>query len=227
MSTRGRPADKTETPPRATGIVLAGGVGRRFGGDKLAVEIDGRPLLHHAILAVATVTREIVVVVAPDAPAPPLPADAGVPVRVIRDAVAGQGPLAGLAAGLAAAREPLALLVGGDQPSLRPALLAALLARLAPLGPDAADPVSDAVILEDAGRLWPLPAALRVEAAAPATAAALALGRRSLLSLLDHLRVHALEPGRWRALDPDGASLRDIDHREDLPPLAPRADRVG
>jgi len=218
-----RPANAADPRPQATGIVLAGGVGRRFGGDKLAAELDGRPLLHHAILAVAAVTCEIVVVVAPGAPAPPLPADAGVPIRVTHDAVAGEGPLAGLAAGLAAAREPLALVVGGDQPSLRPALLAAL---LAPLEPGAPDPIPDAVILEDAGRLWPLPAALRVETAAPAAAATLALGRRSLLGLIDRLRTRVLESERWRAFDPDGASLLDVDHREDLPPPA-AADPAG
>ena len=214
-----------EPHPRApaSAIVLAGGVGRRFGGDKLAVELDGRPLLHHAILAVAAVAREVIVVVAPDAPAPPLPADAGVPIRVARDAVAGQGPLAGLAAGLAQAREPFAIVVGGDQPALRPGLLGALVAELeANVSdvPDAPGPAIDAVVLVDAGRPWPLPAALRVEAAGPATAAALALGRRSLLSALDHLRTLSLEPARWRPLDPDGASLRDVDHREDLPPPA-------
>ena len=59
-----------ETPPlssaaRVTGIVLAGGRSTRFGGDKLAAEIGGRPLLHLAIEAVAGVVDEVVVVVAP------------------------------------------------------------------------------------------------------------------------------------------------------------------
>ena len=111
----------------ATGIVLAGGRSTRFGADKLAARIDGRPLLHHAILAVASVADEVVVVIGSDGARPSLPTDADVPVRVVRDAIAGRGPLAGLAAGLEAAHGSLALLVGGDQPWLSPAVLAELL----------------------------------------------------------------------------------------------------
>jgi molybdopterin-guanine dinucleotide biosynthesis protein A len=99
--------------PRATGIVLAGGTSSRFGADKLAVEVDGRPLLHHAIRAVASVVDEVVVVIALDGADPRLPADVEVSVRVARDAEAGLGPLAGRAAGLGGARAPLALVVGG------------------------------------------------------------------------------------------------------------------
>jgi molybdopterin-guanine dinucleotide biosynthesis protein A len=201
--------------PRATGIVLAGGSSLRFGADKLAVEVDGRPLLHHAIAAVATVVDEVVVVISPDGARPRLPSDAGVPVRVVRDAAAGLGPLAGLAAGLAAARAPLALLVGGDQPALAPTLLAELLLWL---GPDAEGPPLDVVALEQDGRLRPLPSAVRVSMARPAAAAALATGTRSLVGLFAQLRVGTLGPERWRELDPAGDSLRDIDTSDDLAP---------
>ena len=83
------------TPQRVTGIVLAGGRSTRFGGDKLAVEIGGRPLLHRAIVAVArSSTRSWSSWARMRAGArrcrPTLP----VPVVVARDAVAGQGPLA-------------------------------------------------------------------------------------------------------------------------------------
>ena len=131
------------SPAWVTGMVLAGGRSSRFGEDKLVAEIDGRPLLHLAIDAVAGVVDEIVVVVGADALAPVLPPHVPVPVVVARDAVAGQGPLAGLAAGLAAASHPLALLVGGDQPALRPALLRELLRRLDE-GPVARRPTSSA-----------------------------------------------------------------------------------
>ena len=48
-------------------IVLAGGRSRRFGRDKLAEPVDGRPLLHHAIDAVRPIATEIIVVAAPGA----------------------------------------------------------------------------------------------------------------------------------------------------------------
>jgi molybdopterin-guanine dinucleotide biosynthesis protein A len=202
------------TPPRITGIVLAGGRSTRFGGDKLAAEVDGRPLLHLAIDAVGEVVDEVVVVVGTDAAEPPLPPDPRVPVVVARDAVAGQGPLAGLAAGLAAASGPLALLVGGDQPALRPDLLRELLRRLTP---EAGGPRLDVVGLEEEGRLRPLPVALRVGTVGPAAAVALRGGTRSLVGLFGRLRAGTLSPAQWRQLDPAGDSLRDVDAPDDLP----------
>jgi molybdopterin-guanine dinucleotide biosynthesis protein A len=202
------------TPPRVTGIVLAGGRSTRFGGDKLAVEVDGRPLLHRAIDAVAEVADQVVVVIGADAPEPTLPSDLPVPVVVARDAIAGQGPLAGIAAGLAAASHPLAILVGGDQPDLQPEVLRELLRRLTPA---AGGPPLDVVGLEEDGRLRPLPVALRVATAGPAAGVALAGGTRSLVGLFGRLRAGTLSPDRWRVLDPTGDSLRDIDTRHDLP----------
>jgi molybdopterin-guanine dinucleotide biosynthesis protein A len=200
-----------------TGLVLAGGQSTRFGEDKLAADVGGRPLLHLAIAAVAEAVDEIVLVVGADARAPLLPPDLLVPVVVARDAVAGQGPLAGLAAGLAAASHPLALLVGGDQPALQPALLRELVGRLDP-GADSDDAAFDAVALEEDGQLRPLPAALRVATVRPAADDALATGTRSLVGLFGRLRVERLAPDQWRALDPAGDSLRDVDTRDNLPP---------
>lgn len=198
-----------------TGIVLAGGRASRFGGDKLSAELRGRPLLHHAILAVATVSDEVVVVVGSDGARPSLPSGSAVRVRVVRDAVADRGPLAGLDAGLAAARGGLAILVGGDQPSLVPALLDELLLWL---DSAAGSRRLDAVVLAEDGRMRPLPAALRVSTVRPAVSAMLEGEVLSLMGLFERLRVGTLEPERWRLLDPHGASLRDVDTPEDLPP---------
>ncbi len=197
-----------------TAIVLAGGRSSRYGADKLAVDVDGRPLLHRAIAAVAQVADEVVVVIAPDAARPGLPRDLGVPVRVVHDAAPGLGPLAGLAAGLAAARAPLALVVGGDQPSLAPSLLTELLLWL---GSDDDGPLLDVVGLEEDGQLRPLPTAVRVASARPAAVTALAGGTRSLTGLFAQLRAGTLGPERWRRLDPAGESLLDVDTPGDLP----------
>ena len=197
----------------ATGIVLAGGRATRFGADKLAAPLDGRPLLHRAILAVASVVDEVVVVIGSDGARPSMPADADAPVRVVRDAVAGRGPLAGLAAGLEAAHGSLALLVGGDQPWLSPAVLAELLLWL---GGDTEEPSLDGVALTEGGLLRPLPAALLVATVRPIVATLLERGDLSLLGLFGHLRMGAFEPARWQGLDPAGATLRDVDTPDDL-----------
>jgi molybdopterin-guanine dinucleotide biosynthesis protein A len=218
-----------------TGIVLAGGRSSRFGADKLAFELDGRPLLHHAIAAVAVVADEVVVVIAADGASPPLPTGLGVPVRIARDAASGLGPLAGVAAGLAAARAPLALLVGGDQPWLRVGILRLLIEELESLP---GRPGVDAVALMDGASLWPLPTALRVAAARPAAEVALGgtgrrlsggrlsggrlsgrrLSGRRLSGLFGGLRVRRVPEKRWREFDPAGDSLRDVDTPADLSP---------
>ena len=132
---------------------------------------------------------------------------------MVRDAVADRGSLDGLAAGLAAARGRLAIVVGGDQPSRSPAVLAELLLWL---GQEADGPPLDAVALAEDGLVRPLPAAMRVASVRPVVAALLDGETRSLVGLFERLRVGTLEPERWRVLDPDGASLRDVDTPDDL-----------
>jgi molybdopterin-guanine dinucleotide biosynthesis protein A len=98
-----------------TGIVLAGGQGRRMGGvDKGLVDLGGRPMVAHvierlqpqvaAILVNANQNRERYEAL-------------GFPV--VADAVGGfAGPLAGLHAGLAAVATPYAVTVPCDSPFL-------------------------------------------------------------------------------------------------------------
>ncbi len=194
-------------------IVLAGGRSSRFGGDKLSVLVAGRPLLHRAILAVAEVADEVVVVLAPDAPLPALPERLAPPLAVARDLAAGTGPLGGLVAGLTAASHPRALLVAGDQPFLRVAVLRALLDELG--GAEAPDP-PDVAALGDGDSLWPFPVALRAPTVRPAAARALAGPDRRLFTLFGRLRLVRVPEDRWRALDPGGDSLRDVDTHDDL-----------
>lgn len=212
-----------------TAIVLAGGRSTRFGGDKLAADVNGRPLLHRAIAAAAGVADEVVVVIGAEAAEPALPVEAPVPVRVARDVVPDRGPLAGLAAGLAAAAHPLAILVGGDQPSLRGDVLRLLLERLGRVpaepgaaapgaaAPGVAEPVPDVVILADGDRVWPFPVAVRVATVRPAAEAALRGPDLRLFMLYRRLRIARVAEARWRALDPEAASLRDVDTPRDLP----------
>jgi molybdopterin molybdotransferase len=192
-------------------IVLAGGESSRFGGDKLAAEFEGRSVLEHALRAAAAVANPIVLVVGPDDPVPWLPADLGADVVLARDAVAHRGPLAGLAAGLAALPRPVdvAIVVAGDMPTLVPAVLDLLAGELA------RDPSLGVVCLEaDPASL--LPSAIRPSVAGPAAAALLAADRRSLRGLLAAVPTVVVPAGDWRAIDPDGVTLRDVDTPADL-----------
>jgi molybdopterin-guanine dinucleotide biosynthesis protein A len=72
-------------------IVLAGGQGSRLGGvDKASIEVDGRPLLEHALDAVVDASEVVVV-------GHPVPTDR--PVTFVREEPRFGGPAAGLLTG--------------------------------------------------------------------------------------------------------------------------------
>jgi molybdopterin-guanine dinucleotide biosynthesis protein A len=187
--------------------VLAGGGAVRFGRDKLAEPYQGLPLLHHAILRSAEVCDEIVVVLAPGADTAGLPPG----VRATFDPTPGEGPLAGLQAGLlAAATADLVVLVGGDMPDLRTPVLREMLRVADEAG-------VDAVALAEGDGYRPLPCVLRPAAAADAAHSLLHAGRRRLRDLLAALHTAIIDEPTWTALDPDRRTLFDVDEPGDLP----------
>ena len=192
--------------PRTGAIVLAGGRSRRFGRDKLAEPVDGRPLLDRAIAAVLAVVdaRDVVVVAGPDS-TPTVPDG----IRVAHDAVAGEGPLAGLVAGLSDLDQGVdrVLVVGGDMPDLVPAVLAALVAAL---------DLADGALLETGDRVRALPMGVRRDAALTTARAQFATGERRLRAVPLALGATIVPAATWRASDPAGATLRDIDTQGDL-----------
>jgi len=187
--------------------VLAGGRSTRFGRDKLAEPYRGAPLLHHPVLRLAEVCSEVVVVLAPHALEPSLPV--GVPARVARDASEGEGPLAGLHAGLLVARTDVALVAAGDMPELSAAVLLEMVAV-------ASETRMEAVALQDGEKIRPLPCAVRVARAREVAGALLASGSRRLRDLLATLRVSVIDEATWQALDPDRGTLVDVDEPRDL-----------
>jgi molybdopterin-guanine dinucleotide biosynthesis protein A len=194
-------------------LVLAGGASTRFGADKLAADLDGRPVLAHAIAAVRGITNPVVVVLAPDVPIP----RAAEGCLVVRDTEEHGGPLAGLAAGLDAvvalpAPAPeIAVVVGGDMPSLVPDVLELLAGTLA------ADTELVAVTLE-ADPPSALPMAVRPALALLAAQLLLASERRRLRGLLEVVPSAVVPAAEWRRLDRAGSTLRDVDLPEDLAP---------
>jgi molybdopterin-guanine dinucleotide biosynthesis protein A len=106
-----------------TGIVLAGGQGRRMGGvDKGLQPLEGRPMVAWAIERLAPQVEAIVVNANQN-----LDAYRAFGYPVVSDAVGGfAGPLAGLHAGLQATRTALAVTVPCDSPFLPTDLVARL-----------------------------------------------------------------------------------------------------
>jgi molybdenum cofactor guanylyltransferase len=181
--------------------VLAGGASRRMGRDKATLAVGGAELASVALAAASRVASPVVLVAPEGHPARRLAA------RIVADP--GQGPLAALAAALAALEAGHVLVLAGDHPGLRVELLAHLVG-LAPRG--------EAVACRRGPRLEPLVAVYqRAPALAVAEARlASAAGDRSLLGLLAALDTVVVEEPEWRALDPGGRSFVDLDDPADL-----------
>jgi molybdopterin-guanine dinucleotide biosynthesis protein A len=110
-----------------SGIVLAGGQGRRMGGvDKGLAPLRGRPMVAWVLERLAPQVAEIVINANQN-----LGTYAGLGHRVVPDAIGGfAGPLAGLHAGLAVVAHELAVTVPCDSPFLPRDLVARLRAAL-------------------------------------------------------------------------------------------------
>jgi molybdopterin-guanine dinucleotide biosynthesis protein A len=197
--------------PEVAGIVLAGGRASRFGRDKLAEDVGGRPLLHHALKALAPIVTELLVVISPAGPVPALPTDgfAARKIRVVRDPEPFGGPLVAFQAALEATAASTVLLVAGDMPALQAEVLAAMLEVLA-------DRDVDLVLLEAPGPVQSMPAAMRTAPARTAAADRLREGDRALRSLYDRLRTATIALADWTRFDPERLTLRDVDTPADL-----------
>lgn len=163
-----------------TGLILAGGQGRRMGGvDKGLVAFRGRPLVAHVRdRLVGRVAELLINANRSEGDYAPL-AD-----RVIGDAESGfQGPLMGIYSGLRAARTPWLVVAPCDTPSLPRELVPRLLAGRGD---------ADIAVAWDGERLHPVVALIRT-ALADDLAAALAAGERKID------RWYARHP--WRRVD--------------------------
>jgi len=138
----------------AAGIVLAGGRSSRMGTPKAALEWHGSTLLRRVVGVVGrAVDGPVVVVRAPGQELPSLPAG----IDIVEDAREGRGPLQGLEAGLAAAREhaPVAYASSTDVPLLHPRFVRRVVA--------AVDDGTDVALPQIHGFPQPLAAAYRTE----------------------------------------------------------------
>ncbi|HVS05577.1 MAG TPA: molybdenum cofactor guanylyltransferase [Candidatus Dormibacteraeota bacterium] len=174
-------------------VILAGGLSRRMGRDKASLPAGHGTLIEHLARRLAPVVDETIVAGGSDRPTLP-------GVRMVEDRYPGLGPLAGMHAGLAAARYPHVWVVGCDLPDADPALAHLFLGLAA--GYDAVVPRLDA---EPQGVC-----ALYDRALVSRIDGLLASGERSIKSLLAASNVRYLTPEELRAVDPELRSFRNI-----------------
>ena len=114
------------------GAILAGGAGRRLGGQKATRPLAGRPLISYPLTALREVVTDVTIVAKPDTVLPDLGGD----IRIVREPATPQHPVIGLVAALRAADGRAVLVCAADLPFLTTAALTAL--RDAPAGGRAA-----------------------------------------------------------------------------------------
>ena len=105
------------------GIVLAGGAGRRIGGDKAIVELDGRALLLYPLAVLRSALAEVAIVAKRDTALPALEAQTSVWLEPDHP----RHPLNGIVHALRLAAGRSVLVVAGDMPLLDVPLVRALI----------------------------------------------------------------------------------------------------
>ena len=180
---------------RPVGAILAGGGGRRIGGDKAIVELNGRPLISYPLEAVRQALGQVAILAKADTKLPYL---SGVTVWI--EPESRRHPLVGITQALALADGRPVLVCGADLPFVS----ARLVQRLARANPGRAP----AVVACTRGAMQPL----------------LGCYQRRALELLRRRAtdagcpvgdaVAAIDPVRLEVEDPD--ELFDIDSPDDL-----------
>jgi molybdopterin-guanine dinucleotide biosynthesis protein A len=177
--------------------ILAGGRAQRFGGcDKSALVVGGRSIRERQMMALATLTTDILIVGSPRL-------IVGSPLgtaRVVADRLPGCGPLGGLHTAFCEAHGDAIIVIACDMPYVS----APFLRRLLTLTRDA-----DAVVPRTECGYHPLCAAYTRACLAPA-AARLAQGRLKMIDLLEDVRVRVVTTEEVDAFGHHGRLLANV-----------------
>lgn len=182
-------------------MILAGGQSRRMGRNKLSLEVGGETLVRRVTEALSYRCEEVILAGTSD--------DVPTNVRRVDDARPGEGPLAGIEAGLVAARFPLVFVAAGDMPFLSDALVSYLLDELV-------RGEVQAVVPSCGGRLHPLCAAYE-RSVLPRLRSALEEEVRSVREFVGRLeRVAYAEEAEIGAFGDPDVLLMNVNSPEDL-----------
>jgi molybdenum cofactor guanylyltransferase len=170
-----------------------------MGTSKALLLFDGEPLIVHVVATLQRLFAEVVVVAAPEQDLPSMP------VRLVPDEVAYQGPVGGIYYGLTAAGSDAAFVTSCDSVFLNIDLIAHLLHQL---------PGHDVVVPHWQGRFQPLHAVYR-RSVSPLLAEQLARGQLRPVHLFDKVRLRRVDEDEIRRFDPEGSSFYNMNTPED------------
>lgn len=192
-------------------IVLAGGGSKRMGSPKASLPFGGTTLAGAVVQALRPVFRQVIVVAQDKTPL------SGLGVEIIEDGRPWQGPLVGLARGLAHSSAPWCFATGCDMPFLQADVIRKMAAYLGDC---------DAVVPEYDGQLQTLHSFYR-KSCLPIAEDLLETGATSMKALLARCRVTVLKPDQIALHTSGYQSFRDLDtleeytaalNAQDLPP---------
>ena len=189
-----------ETNPQPlSAVILTGGKSSRMGSPKALLMFDGEPLIAHVVQTLGQLFSDIVVVAAPDQELPSLP------VTLVHDEIAHQGPVGGIFYGLQAAQSDLCFVTSCDAPFLNLALVQFLIEQSADY---------DVVVPQWEGRLQPLHAVYR-RSVAPLLRIQLDRGELRPVFLYEKVRTREIAADEIRQIDPAGLSFRNLNTPDD------------
>jgi len=191
--------DDHRTIADATAVVLTGGKSSRMGRPKALLPFDDEPLIAHVVRRLGRVFAETVVVAAPDQELPPLP------VTLVRDEIAYQGPVSGIYHGLKASTKEVCFVTSCDAPFLNLALVSHLLSQISDF---------DVVVPFWQERFQPLQAIYRTSVA-PLLKDQLERSELRPIFLYDKVRTHKIHEDEIRGLDPEGLSFLNMNSPAD------------
>jgi molybdopterin-guanine dinucleotide biosynthesis protein A len=183
----------------ASAVVLAGGKSSRMGRAKALLPFGDEPLIVHIVRALKRIFAEIVVVTAPGQEMPALP------VKLVRDEVAYQGPVGGIYYGLKAAGGEFSFVTSCDVAFVNSPLISYLASQILQ---------HDVVVPYWQDRFQPLHAVYR-RSVLPLLQSQLERGELRPVYLFDKVRTRRVAEEEIRSFDPQGLSFFNMNTPDD------------
>jgi molybdopterin-guanine dinucleotide biosynthesis protein A/molybdopterin converting factor small subunit len=196
--------DQTSQPAEsfidgASAVVLAGGKSSRMGRPKALLPFGDEPLIVHIVRALKRIFAEIVVVAAPGQEMPALP------VKLVRDEVAYQGPVGGIYYGLKATGGKFSFVTSCDVAFVSSTLISYLTSQISQ---------HDVVVPYWQDRFQPLHAVYR-RSVLPFLESQLERGELRPVYLFDKVRTRRVAEEEIRRFDPQGLSFFNMNTPDD------------
>ena len=190
-------------------LILAGGQSKRMGKNKALISFRNKPLLLHVVEKAVKVVNEINVVIAKDDSPSKYSEILPSAVKVLKDEISGNGPLAGILVGLQNIRSEYVVVLPCDSPFIKTDVLVYLFCKAQG---------ADAVIPKwPNGDVEPLHAVYRVSSSLLAAKTALQKKELLVIDMVKRLRkVIYLDVDELRKFDHELVTFFNVNTKEDL-----------